>query len=42
MQQKQLIWLMGSLVALLVFALVSGAFDAEVSRIDVPALSISS
>lgn len=42
MQQKQLTWLVGSLVALLTVALVSGAFDAEVSTIDVPALSISS
>ncbi len=34
--------MVGSLVVLLVFALVSGAFNVEVSTIDVPALSISS
>ncbi|MEM8485626.1 MAG: DUF4340 domain-containing protein [Bacteroidota bacterium] len=42
MQQKQLIWLGGSLVALLALAFASGTFGREISTVDVPALSISS
>ena len=42
MQQKQLIWLAGSLLILLTLAFISGTFDNEISTVDVPALSISS
>ena len=42
MQQKQLIWLAGSLLALLALAYLTGTFDKEISTVDVPALSISS
>lgn len=41
MQQKQLIWLGGSLLVLLGLAYVSGTFNTEISTVDVPALSIS-
>ncbi|RMH61353.1 MAG: DUF4340 domain-containing protein [Bacteroidetes bacterium] len=40
MQQKQLVWLFGALVALLVLAFVTGVFDAEISTVDVPEVTI--
>ncbi len=42
MQQKQLIWLGGSLIVLLALAFATGSFSKEISMVDVPALSISS
>ncbi len=42
MQQRQLIWLAGSLIVLLALAVISGTFDKEISTVNVPALSISS
>lgn len=42
MQQKQLIWLGGTLIVLLALAFASNTFSKEISRVDVPALSISS
>ena len=42
MQQKQLIWLGGSLIALLALAFATGTFSKEISTVNVPALSISS
>ena len=40
MQQKQLIWLFGALVALLIIALMTGVFDSEISTVDVPEVTI--
>ena len=40
MQQQQLIWLAGVLVLLVGIAFLAGAFDSEISTIDVPSLGI--
>lgn len=40
MQQRQLIWLFGALVALLIIALMTGVFDSEISTVDVPDVTI--
>ena len=41
MQQRQLVWLIGALVLLLLIAFVSGTFNKNISTIDVPELSFS-